>query len=367
MNKIIGYLGMILLSISSIAQSQDTAAFNLDDFLRYDPWLAHKVDQVFSGMNDSAIVGQLIVPSVGKHGKSDEHVFKLAEKGLIGGVLLLNGNVASFQNYVHKFDSITAANGFLPPIYSADAEPTLIKYKIKNTTPVPKTNQIKTDSQVVAVAQIISNDLNNIGITQNFAPVIDAAPNKVVSNRSFGLNMDTVINFSNAFINTTQQNNIIATAKHFPGHGYVVGDSHEKLLKIDGKMREVPNYIPVIENGVLSIMVAHIAVANNEKYNTSGLPSTCSRAIVTDLLKKELNFKGLVITDAMNMGGVVAVPHSGLKAIQAGCDQILMPVKEEEDANDILEAMLADEDFKNQVYASVKKIIRLKICLGLIQ
>ncbi|MFT7157482.1 MAG: hypothetical protein ACI8Q1_002501, partial [Parvicella sp.] len=89
MNKIIGYLGMILLSISSIAQSQDTAAFNLDDFLRYDPWLAHKVDQVFSGMNDSAIVGQLIVPSVGKHGKSDEHVFKLAEKGLIGGVLLL--------------------------------------------------------------------------------------------------------------------------------------------------------------------------------------------------------------------------------------------------------------------------------------
>jgi beta-N-acetylhexosaminidase len=176
-----------------------------------------------------------------------------------------------------------------------------------------------------------------------------------------------VINFSNAFINTTQQNNIIATAKHFPGHGYVVGDSHEKLLKIDGKMREVPNYIPVIENGVLSIMVAHIAVANNEKYNTSGLPSTCSRAIVTDLLKKELNFKGLVITDAMNMGGVVAVPHSGLKAIQAGCDQILMPVKEEEDANDILEAMLADEDFKNQVYASVKKIIRLKICLGLIQ
>lgn len=351
------------------AQSVDTpkrGVFTLDDFFNYDPDLERKVDEVFATLNDTLIVGQMIVPAVGKHGKETSHVVALAEKGMLGGVLLLNGTVTSFSQFTNQFDSIANAHGYLKPIYSADAEPTLIRYKIKETTMVPKTNEIKTDSQVVDVARTISKDLNKIGITQNFAPVIDASPNKTVSNRSFGLNMDTVINFSNLFIQETQRNQIIATAKHFPGHGFVVGDTHEQLVYIDGDMREVRNYVPVIENGVLSIMVAHIAVKNNDKYNTDGLPSTCSRAIVTDLLKGELEFRGLVITDAMNMGGVRAVPNSGLKAIMAGCDQLLMPVEELKDVYDILNEMAVNEDFKMQVYSSVKKIIRLKICLGLI-
>lgn len=340
--------------------------YTLDDFYDYNPDLERKVDEVFATLNDTLKVGQLIVPAVGKHGKETSHVVALAEKGMIGGVLLLNGNVTSFSNFVHQFDSIAEVNGFLKPIYSADAEPTLIRYKIKETTPVPKTNEIKTAEEVTEVAKTISDDLNKIGITQNFAPVIDASPNQTVSNRSFGLNMDTVINFSNLFITETQNNQIVATAKHFPGHGFVKGDTHKQLVYIDGEMKEVRNYVPVIENGVLSIMVAHIAVKNNEEYDTDGLPSTCSRAIVTDLLKGELDFRGLVITDAMNMGGVVNVPNSGLKAIMAGCDQLLMPVEELKDVYDILNEMSVNEDFKQQVYTSVKKIIRLKICLGII-
>jgi beta-N-acetylhexosaminidase len=307
----------------------------------------------------------MIVPAVGKHGKPDAHVIDLAAKGYIGGVLLLNGTVESFSAYVQTFDSIAKVNGFLPPIYSADAEPTLIKYKIKNTVPVPKTNKIKTLEEVASVAKIISDDLNRIGITQNFAPVIDASPNKVVSNRSFGLDMDTVIPFSNKFIQVTQQEGIIGTAKHFPGHGYVKGDTHEKLIFIDGEMREVKNYQPVIDSGVLSIMVAHLAVKNNEVYDTKGLPSTCSRKIVTDLLKDTLGFKGLIITDAMNMGGVRSVPSSGLLAAKAGCDQLLMPVEELKDLNEILSEMSTNEEFKMEVYSSVRKIIRMKLCLGI--
>ncbi len=341
--------------------------FTLSDFYNYNPELERRIDEQFSYMDDTLRVGQLIVPAVGKHGKPTEHVVKLMQQGKVGGVLLLNGSVESFTAFVNQFDSICAAHGYLPPIYSADAEPTLIKYKIKGTTPVPKTNAIKTKEKVKEVTNIISADLNRIGITQNFAPVIDASPNKTVSNRSFGLAMDTVIGFSNIFIEETQKNGIVATAKHFPGHGFVVGDTHEKLVFIDGEMKEVPNYQPVIDNGVLSIMVAHIAVKNNEKYNTEGLPSTCSREIVTDLLKNEMGFRGLVITDAMNMGGVRTVPNSGLKAVMAGCDQLLMPVEEEKDINDILSKMNEDEDFRFQVYASVKKIIRLKYCLGLIE
>ena len=341
--------------------------FTLDNFYEYHPDLQLEVDKVFDSLNDTLRVGQLIVPAVGRLGKTDEHVIELCKKGKIGGVLLLNGTVESFTNYVNLFDSICLAEGFLPPIYSADAEPTLIKYKIKGSTAVPKTNAIKSIEKVEEVAQVISEDLKKIGITQNFAPVIDASPNEVVSNRRFGLNMDTVINFSNKFIDVTQSNGIVATAKHFPGHGYVSGDTHKKLVYIDGQMKEVANYKPVIDNNVISIMVAHIAVKNNEQFGTKDLPATCSRKIVTDLLKDSLNFRGLVITDAMNMGGVVTVPNCGLKAIQAGCDVLLMPVNEEKDVDDILSLMDEDLDFKLQVYSSVKKVIRLKICLGLIK
>lgn len=359
------YIVLVALTVNTLITIGQN--FSLNDFYTENQFLRMKVDAVFSQLNDTTKVGQIIVPSLGKHGKPTTHVVKLAEKGLLGGILLLNGSVTSFTKFRKQFDSICKANNVLLPIYSADAEPTLIRYKIKETTPVPKTNQIKSLEKVEEVANTISKDLIKIGITQNFAPVIDASPNKTVSNRSFGLNRDTVTLFSNRFITTTQDNGIVATAKHFPGHGYVVGDTHKKLVYIDGELREVNNYKPIIENGVLSIMVAHIAVKNNGIYNTNDLPSTCSRKIVTGLLKEELGFKGLVITDAMNMGGVSGIEKSGVKATMAGCDMLLMPVNEEEDVNDILKEMKVNDVYREQIYASVKKIIRLKICLGLIK
>ena len=355
-----------IIFIMLVGKSAFNQSFTLNDFYSDNQELRTKTEAIFNTLSDTLRVGQMIIPSLGKHGKPTDHVIELAKKGYAGGILLLNGTVTSFTNYRKQFDSICNANNVLPPIYSADAEPTLIRYKIKESTPVPKTNQIKTLENVEEVTNIISKDLKKIGITQNFAPVIDASPNKTVSNRSFGLDRDTVTLFSNQFITTTQQNGIVATAKHFPGHGYVVGDTHKKLVYIDGDMKEVNNYKPIIENGVLSIMVAHIAVRNNEKYNTNDLPSTCSKPIVTDLLKGELGFKGLIVTDAMNMGGVSNIEHSGVKATMAGCDMLLMPVEEEQDVYDILAEMKSNESYRQQIYNSVMKIIRLKICLGLI-
>lgn len=355
-------IGFVLSGVFINAQE-----FKLEDFYSDNQELRTKTEEVFNTLSDTLRVGQMIVSSLGKHGKPTEHVVELAKKGYVGGILLLNGTVTSFTNYRKQFDSICIVNNVLLPIYSADAEPTLIRYKIKESTSVPKTNQIKTLEKVEEVANTISKDLNKIGITQNFAPVIDASPNQTVSNRSFGLNRDTVTLFSNKFITTTQKNGIVATAKHFPGHGYVVGDTHKKLVYIDGEMKEVENYKPIIGNNVLSIMVAHIAVKNNEKYNTNDLPSTCSKKIVTDLLKDELGFKGLVVTDAMNMGGVSSIEHSGVKATMAGCDMLLMPVEEEKDVHEILAEMQTNEEYRQQMYNSVMKIIRLKICLGLIK
>ena len=355
---------LFLFSFTCVISQSD---FTLKDFYASNTELDNKVDLVFKQLTDTTRVGQMIVPATGRLGKSRDHVRKLAKKGWIGGILLLNGTVDVFTNDVQDFDSVMSSNGHLPLIYSADAEPTLVNRKIAGSRPVPKTNQIHHIDSVKKVTQTISEDLNSIGINQNFAPVIDASPNKVVSNRSFGLNMDTVINFSNEFVTVTQNHNVIATAKHFPGHGFVKGDTHKELIFIDGEMKEVKNYVPLINNGVLSIMVAHLAIKNNEKFNTHGLPSTCSKKIVTELLIDSLGFKGLIITDAMNMGGVVNVKHNGLKAAKAGCDQLLMPVDEEEVLFDILQEMKENAEFRNGIYNSVRKIIRLKICLGIIK
>ena len=125
-------------------------------------------------------------------------------------------------------------------------------------------------------------------------------------------------------------------------------------------MKEVKNYKPLIESGLISIMVAHLAIKNNENFNTNGLPSTCSPKIVNDLLKDSLGFKGLIVTDALNMGAVSTIKNNGLLAAMAGCDQLLMPIDEEKVIMDILNEIQKNEDFKLQIYNSVKKIIKLK-------
>jgi beta-N-acetylhexosaminidase len=162
--------------------------------------------------------------------------------------------------------------------------------------------------------------------------------NKTVGYRGFGAIAENLVHWSDEFIQVTQKNNIIATAKHFPGHGLVSGDTHHSLQSIDGEMKEVKNYPELIKNGVLSIMVAHIAVVNNPKFDTEGLPSTCSEKIVTNLLRDSLKFKGLIVTDAMNMGGVASVPQASFKAINAGCDILLMPLDVKKSHDELMAA-----------------------------
>lgn len=357
------YLFVIaLFSCLPIAFAQQ---YTLQDFYTYDAALEQKVAVYFDQLNDTSRVGQMIIPAAGRLGKPQAHLNALLEKNYIGGILLLNGDKAGFTQMVADFNALNKKNNGLPLLYSADAEPSLIGYKIKNCAPVPKANQMISRAEVRKFAASISKDLKDIGINYNYAPVVDMSPNEAISYRAFGNNADTAKIWSKVFIDETQRQGIVATAKHFPGHGYVTGDTHKKLVYIDGEMREVKNYIPLIEGGVLSIMVAHIAVENNTEYATDNMPSTISRKIVTDLLKNEMKFKGLVITDAMNMGGVVSIPNCELKAAQAGCDLILMPVNEEKALFDILAELQKDPVFKQQIYASVRKIIRLKICLGL--
>lgn len=340
--------------------------YSLDQFFEENQHLENEVNALFNGLSPDQRVAQLIMPAIGEYGQSETIIDSLIKTGKIGGLLMLNGTVDEFSSWINKYNQWNDSLNYLPFLYSADAEPSLVNRKIKNSKPVTKANKIQTKEGVIEAAATISGDLNKIGINYNFAPVVDMSPNKTVGWRSFGHVPDSVIPWSQAFIEETQSNNIIATAKHFPGHGYVVGDTHKKLVFIDGEFREVKNYIPLIEEGVLSIMIAHIAVTNNEQFDTGGMPASTSEKIVKGLLRDSLGFNGLVVTDAMNMGGVSSIKDAEILAIEAGCDIILMPLDAFQAHDKLVKKYADDTAFKQKVDEACKRIIRAKLCLGLL-
>ena len=355
--------------VSKVKQPTQKAhsKFSINDFLTENQALEFQTDSIFNTLSKKECVAQLIMPAAGKYGKSHETINGLIKDGLIGGILMLNGTVDEFTKWIKGYNKLNLTNGNLPFLYSADAEPSLVNRKIMGSTPVKKANEIESIEEVESVTQKISTDLNKIGINYNFSPVVDMSPNSTVGYRSFGKNPENIIPWSNQFIQTTQKNNIIATAKHFPGHGLVSGDTHKSLQVINGDLQEIQNYPPLIQNGVLSIMVAHIAIENNAAFSTNGLPATCSPKIVRDLLRDSLKFKGLIVTDAMNMGGVRNVPNNSIRAIAAGCDILLMPADARIAHRELLDAYNKNLDgIQKTIDSSVKRMIRMKLCLGLL-
>lgn len=342
-------------------------SYQLSDFLTDNPQLDKDVDSLFASLDDTAIVAQLIMPAVGEYGQTLATIKKHINKRQIGGVLMLNGTKEEFTTWIGEFNQMNKELGNPGFLYSADAEPSLVNRKIKGSNPVKKANEMQTVEEVTAYADTIAFDLKDIGINYNFAPVVDMSPNKTVGFRSFGAVPANIIPWSNAFIQATQKQGIIATAKHFPGHGLVSGDTHKSLQVINGELKEIGNYPKLIEDGVLSVMIGHLAVANNPKYNTNGLPATASKVIVTDLLRKEYGFKGLIVTDAMNMGGIVAIPNCHVKAVEAGCDIVLMPVDAAKAHSAILKKYRSDAAFKAQVDQAAKRVLRMKLCVGAIK
>ncbi len=341
--------------------------FSLEDFYSANPAVESKVNAVFSSLDEVERIGQMIVPAAGTTGKPTTAVDNLIKKRAIGGVLMLGGEKEYLRRLGQHFDSLAKIHNVLPLIFSADAEPSLINRKIKGTTSVPKTIELNSKATCDSVSRIIARELTSLNIRHNFAPVLDMSPdNEAITNRSFGSDPKAVIALAGTFIRASQENQIAATIKHFPGHGLVSGDTHQQLVTIDGHMQEVSNYKPLIEMGVISVMVGHIAVINNERFNTDGLPASCSKRIVTDLLKKEMGFRGIVVTDAMNMGALKQIENASLKAMEAGCDMILMEPDELKLLELAIDKYHNDVEFRKQIDESVRKILRLKVCLNLI-
>lgn len=341
-----------------------SGAYTLKDYYSNNSDLDSQVNEIINSLSDGQKVSQLIISSAGSNGKSSGEVKKLIEDGIIGGVIYLGGSKDQFTSLSADLQT-TAQNNSQPPLLiSTDGEPSLINRKIDGISEFPKTNTITTTDDARNIAAEISSLLDGMGITQNYAPVCDYGYNKeIINNRSFGGNENNVGMLAAEFIKASQENGVIATAKHFPGHGNVSGDSHNKVVYIDGEMDELWIFKEAIEGGVISVMAGHIAVRNNPEYNTDGLPATLASNILQGLLREEMGFKGIIVTDGMNMGAVTKIKNASYKAFLAGCDLILMEPDERGLYSDILNGM-SDPDIKTRVEESVKRIIRAKVCLG---
>lgn len=362
MQKQLTLLLLFVVGITVSCQTQEKK-YNLQDYYNNDPTLARTVDEVYNQLSVEQRVAQMIVISLGKLGKPYAEVEPLIKANQVGGIIFLSGDPEQFKSDI---ESIQAMSAGFPLLMSMDAEPSLFNRRMPGTPEMKPTSSLKTTDDIKQAVSTIDQTLHHVGFQHNYAPVIDMSPNnEAIGNRSLGSDSATIVPLAISFITETQNDQIIATAKHFPGHGRVSGDTHKKLVYIDGELTEVNLYKPIIEAGVISIMVGHIAIENNQKYSTEGLPSTLSEKVVTDLLRNEMQFDGLIITDAMNMGAVKEIPNATLLAAKAGCDIILMPPNEVETLHAIIAEMKGDTDFMNQVEASVRRIIRAKICLGM--
>ncbi|MEX2596312.1 MAG: glycoside hydrolase family 3 N-terminal domain-containing protein [Salibacteraceae bacterium] len=362
MHKLALLFTSLLLAGSTSCQSRK-ATFSLQDFYSEDEALNEQVNIVYDNLNESERIAQMIISSLGRLGKPYAEVKPLIERHKVGGIIFLSGDPEEFKRQIFSINE--ASLGF-PLLMSMDAEPSLFNRRMPGTPDIPPTNELRSEQDIFNAVSIINASLKDIGFQHNYAPVVDVSPNnEAIGNRSMGSDSASIVPLASTFIKATQKDQIVATAKHFPGHGRVAGDTHKKLVYIDGELTEVGIYEPLIEAGVLSIMVGHIAVENNAKYTTAGLPSTLSPIIVNQLLRNEMKFDGIIVTDAMNMGAVSEIENATLLAAKAGCDLILMPPDEAGTLTSILDETKQNPAFKSQVEQSVKRIIRLKLCLGM--
>lgn len=221
-------------------------------------------------------------------------------------------------------------------------------------------------------AEITARELKSLGINMDLAPVLDVnvnPANPVINVRSFSEDPDLVTKMGVAQVKGFQGQNIIATAKHFPGHGDTDVDSHyglpiihhdrETLEKVDLKP-----FRAAIDAGIDAIMTAHIVVP---ALDDSGLPATLSKPILTDLLRKEMGFDGLIITDSLGMSGANVLPPDRVpvEAFKAGADILLNPPDVDLAYNAVLDAVKSGEISQKRLDESVYRILWYKMKRGL--
>lgn len=340
---------------------------------------ADPIERQIDGMTDEQKVGQLLI--VGLEGtKMDKDTRKMIEEHRVGGFILYRDNIDSADQTVQLLNQLKAANGAegIPLWLSVDQEGGRVSRmpaEVAKTPSAGAIGQYGDPELTYALALATGEALAELGFNLNFAPVldIDSNPdNPVIGDRSFGSDAETVILHGLETMNGLRAAGVAPVVKHFPGHGDTDVDSHKALPVVRKSVEqlrelELQPFAEAIREGTDAVMVAHLLIpALDERY-----PASLSEATITGLLRGELGFDGVVMTDDMTMGGIVndyEIGEAAVLSVLAGTDIVLVGhgnKRQEAVLNALKEAVADGRISEERLDESVARVLRFKKSNGL--
>ncbi|WP_127585222.1 beta-N-acetylhexosaminidase [Paenibacillus koleovorans] len=311
----------------------------------------------------------------------NEDILKLIREHAIGGVILFARNVSSAVQVAEMNAALQKAaleSGGEPLWISIDQEGGMVARLIEGVALMPGNMALSaggTAEQSYQASRVAGEELRALGINLNFAPVLDVnnnANNPVIGVRSYGESPDRVGDFGLAAIRGLQEAGIAAAAKHFPGHGDTDVDSHLDLPKIKHDREriysvELPPFVRAIQGGVDSIMSSHVYFP---AFEPDGLPATLSRRVLTGLLREELGYDGVIMTDCMEMNAIAGhygTVNAAVMAVEAGADMVLLSHRHDLQYGAVEALVAAVESGRiaeARIDASVQRLLALKAKRG---
>ena len=355
------------------AKTNDISPIDIDPpFTKY--MQTQWVDSVLNSMSINEKIGQLFMVAAYSN-KDQTHINKinnLISKYHIGGLIFFQGGPVRQAMLTNQYQN----NSKTPLLIASDWEWGLAM-RLDSTVRYPRQmmlGAVQNNELIYKMGVEIAKQCNRIGTHVNFAPVIDInnnPKNPVIGSRSFGENRENVALKGYFYMKGLQDNNVLATGKHFPGHGDTDTDSHKALPIINHSRSRLDSvelypFKQLFNAGLGGVMVAHIHIPSLD--NTPNIATTLSHKVTTDLLRNELGFDGIAFTDALNMKGVSSFFEPGevdLMALKAGNDILLYPKSVELGVAKIKEALKNGEVTEEYLNAKVRKILAVKYWVGL--
>lgn len=337
------------------------------------------IRQKLNGMSLKEKIGQMVM--VGLEGYAvDANARSLINEYKVGGVVLFGYNVQSSGQLLSLINylKITNSKAKAPLFMAVDEEGGRVSRMPKNIRDIPSSGAIGSvnNSELsFQVGRVIAEEIKAFGFNLDFAPVLDinSNPNNpVIGDRAFGSNAEVVSKLGVKTMKGLQASGIISVVKHFPGHGDTSVDSHLGLPYVDHDLNRLRGFelVPfnaAIKNNADAVMIAHILLGRVDPQN----PASMSKTIITDILRNQMKFNGVVFTDDMTMGAIVKnydISTAAVKAVNAGADIILVcrGYKDETAVLKALENAAAGGTIPSRrIDESVYRILKLKGQYGL--
>lgn len=328
------------------------------------------------GMTLDEKIGQLFIGGIDGNTLLTQNDISLIKDLKIGGLIFFGRNISTANqtiNLINQIKTINKDNGNIPLFLSLDQEGGLVTRLPKEINKFPKANQVgavNDENYAYQIGKLMGEIISSLGFNMNFAPVLDVytnPKNTVIGSRSFSSDKEIVAKLGVAMMKGLKDSGIIAVGKHYPGHGDTYEDSHEELPVLQHNYErlmdvELYPFKIAIENGMDSLLVSHLFYPQIDSENIA----TLSRIFLFEILRKELGFRGIVITDDMIMKGLTdtnSIPEASLKALKAGVDILLIGSGYENISSSIgriKQAVLDGEIQEFEIDRKVYNILRIK-------